>query len=210
MIHLISQSLFVKILSSADLFGILILITLLLASVISWQNIIFKIISFKKLSQSIEIIKSKLLLNTAFNISEIPSEKMKYIINKIYDLPKDIAEAKLKQIINWEKSNLCNYIESKLVILATIGSVSTFIGLLGTVYGIMNSFSAIAASKSTNLSVVAPGISEALFATALGLVVAIPALIFYNYFSNPSAILIHEADIILQDIENSITLKNRP
>jgi biopolymer transport protein TolQ len=73
-------------------------------------------------------------------------------------------------------------IEKHLGILATIGSVSPFIGLFGTVWGIMNSFSAIAARHDTTLAVVAPGIAEALFATAMGLVAAIPAVIFYNRF----------------------------
>ena len=75
-------------------------------------------------------------------------------------------------------------IERKLGMLATIGSVSPFIGLFGTVWGIMNSFSAIAARHDTTLAVVAPGIAEALFTTALGLLAAVPAVIFYNRFIN--------------------------
>jgi biopolymer transport protein TolQ len=70
-----------------------------------------------------------------------------------------------------------------LSVLATIGSSAPFIGLFGTVWGIMNSFTAIAANQQTNLAVVAPGIAEALFATALGLAAAIPAVIFYNKFA---------------------------
>jgi biopolymer transport protein TolQ len=73
-------------------------------------------------------------------------------------------------------------IEKNLGILATIGSVSPFVGLFGTVWGIMNSFSAIAARHDTTLAVVAPGIAEALFATAMGLLAAIPAVVFYNRF----------------------------
>jgi biopolymer transport protein TolQ len=73
-------------------------------------------------------------------------------------------------------------IEKQLGLLATIGSVSPFVGLFGTVWGIMNSFSAIAARHDTTLAVVAPGIAEALFATAMGLLAAIPAVIFYNRF----------------------------
>ncbi|MGB5092802.1 MAG: protein TolQ [Parvibaculum sp.] len=75
-------------------------------------------------------------------------------------------------------------LESRLLFLATVGAVGPFIGLFGTVWGIMNSFQSIAISRDTNLAVVAPGIAEALFATALGLVAAIPAVVFYNYFSN--------------------------
>jgi biopolymer transport protein TolQ len=69
-------------------------------------------------------------------------------------------------------------------VLATVGSAGPFVGLFGTVWGIMTSFQSIAASKNTSLAVVAPGIAEALFATALGLVAAIPATIFYNKFSS--------------------------
>jgi biopolymer transport protein TolQ len=75
-------------------------------------------------------------------------------------------------------------LERRLLVLATVGSAGPFIGLFGTVWGIMTSFQSIAASKNTSLAVVAPGIAEALFATALGLVAAIPATIFYNKFSN--------------------------
>ncbi len=73
--------------------------------------------------------------------------------------------------------------ERRLLVLATVGSASPFIGLFGTVWGIMTSFQSIAASKNTSLAVVAPGIAEALFATAIGLVAAIPATIFYNKFT---------------------------
>lgn len=75
-------------------------------------------------------------------------------------------------------------LEARLLILATVGSAAPFIGLFGTVWGIMTAFQAIAASDSTNLAVVAPGIAEALFATALGLLAAIPAVIAYNKFAS--------------------------
>jgi biopolymer transport protein TolQ len=74
-------------------------------------------------------------------------------------------------------------LERFMPFLATVGSTSPFVGLFGTVWGIMNSFQAIAASKNTSLAVVAPGIAESLFATALGLVAAIPAVVAYNKFS---------------------------
>lgn len=74
--------------------------------------------------------------------------------------------------------------EKGMIVLATIASISVFIGLFGTVWGIMNAFRAIAASQNTNLAVVAPGIAEALFATALGLIAAIPAKIFYDKYSS--------------------------
>ncbi len=74
-------------------------------------------------------------------------------------------------------------LERRLLVLATVGSAGPFVGLFGTVVGIMTSFQSIAASKNTSLAVVAPGIAEALFATAMGLVAAIPATIFYNKFA---------------------------
>jgi biopolymer transport protein TolQ len=76
------------------------------------------------------------------------------------------------------------YLEQRLLVLATVGAVAPFIGLFGTVWGIMNSFQAIALSQDTNLAVVAPGIAEALFATGLGLLAAIPAVIAYNKISS--------------------------
>ena len=75
-------------------------------------------------------------------------------------------------------------LERRLLVLATVGSAVPFIGLFGTVWGIMTSFQSIAASKNTSLAVVAPGIAEALFATAIGLIAAIPATIFYNKFAS--------------------------
>ena len=80
-------------------------------------------------------------------------------------------------------------LQSKLLVLATIGSSSPFIGLFGTVWGIMTAFTGIAASKNTSLAVVAPGIAEALFATAIGLVTAIPAVIAYNTLTSDASSL---------------------
>ena len=77
-----------------------------------------------------------------------------------------------------------NKLERGMTFLATVGSTAPFIGLFGTVWGIMNSFTAIAQSNNTSLAVVAPGMAEALFATALGLVAAIPAVVAYNGYSN--------------------------
>ena len=77
-------------------------------------------------------------------------------------------------------------LEKNLNFLATTGSSAPFIGLFGTVWGIMNSFKSIAIAQNTNLAVVAPGIAEALFATALGLLAAIPAVVAYNKFNNDS------------------------
>jgi biopolymer transport protein TolQ len=86
-----------------------------------------------------------------------------------------------------------------LAVLATIGASAPFIGLFGTVWGIMNSFTAIAANQQTNLAVVAPGIAEALFATALGLAAAIPAVVFYNKFAGDLDSFVERLEIIADE-----------
>jgi biopolymer transport protein TolQ len=91
---------------------------------------------------------------------------------------------RIEKVMNVTVSREVERLENRLLVLATVGSAGPFIGLFGTVWGIMTSFQAIAASKSTSLAVVAPGIAEALLATAMGLAAAIPATIFYNKFSN--------------------------
>ena len=101
---------------------------------------------------------------------------------------KEELQASLRQRVeramNVAISREMNKLERGMTFLATVGSTAPFIGLFGTVWGIMNSFTAIAQSNNTSLAVVAPGIAEALFATALGLVAAIPAVIAYNGYSN--------------------------
>ena len=87
-------------------------------------------------------------------------------------------------VLSWGAAREARRFERGLPFLATTGSSAPFIGLFGTVWGIMNSFQAIALTKNTSLAVVAPGIAEALFATALGLVAAIPAVVAYNKLSN--------------------------
>ena len=90
-------------------------------------------------------------------------------------------------------------LERQLGFLATVGSVSPFIGLLGTVWGIMNAFSAIAARHDTTLAVVAPGIAEALFTTAMGLLAAVPAVIFYNRFVNEIGRYVNRLDAFAEE-----------
>jgi len=94
------------------------------------------------------------------------------------------VQQRLDKVLDLTIGRESDKLEARLTFLATVGSASPFIGLFGTVWGIMNSFQSIAASKSTNLAVVAPGIAEALFATALGLLAAIPAVIAYNKLSS--------------------------
>lgn len=90
------------------------------------------------------------------------------------------VQKRIEKVMDVQLQKEMARLESRLLFLATVGSTAPFIGLFGTVWGIMNSFQAIAVSRNTNLAVVAPGIAEALFATALGLLAAIPAVIFYN------------------------------
>ena len=99
-------------------------------------------------------------------------------------------QTRIDKVLDVSLSKETERLEKRLMYLATIGSASPFIGLFGTVVGIMSSFQAIAGSKSTNLAVVAPGIAEALLATALGLLAAIPATIFYNKLSSDAAKII--------------------
>ncbi|NDE91047.1 MAG: protein TolQ [Alphaproteobacteria bacterium] len=95
--------------------------------------------------------------------------------------------ARIERAINGTIGRELTNIECRMTWLASVGSVSPFIGLFGTVWGIMNSFGAIANSQNTSLAVVAPGIAEALFATAIGLVAAIPAVLAYNKFNSEIA-----------------------
>jgi len=95
-----------------------------------------------------------------------------------------VLKEKIYHSLHRTKNEAIDKMEKNLIFLATVGSASPFIGLFGTVWGIVNSFQAIAATKNTTLAVVAPGIAEALLATAMGLFAAIPAVIFYNMFSN--------------------------
>jgi len=96
-------------------------------------------------------------------------------------------QLRVEKVMDVTISREVERLERRLTFLATVGSTAPFVGLFGTVWGIMTSFQAIATSKNTSLAVVAPGIAEALFATALGLLAAIPAVIFYNKFNSEVA-----------------------
>ena len=94
--------------------------------------------------------------------------------------------SRLQNVVHVTIGKEIEHYENNMIVLASIGSIAPFIGLFGTVWGIMNSFQSIAISRNTSLAIVAPGIAEALFATALGLLAAIPAVIAYNKFNNDS------------------------
>ena len=183
----------------ADLVVKLVILILFAASIFSWTIIIHKIRLFKslkKLTKSFEEIfwsgkslKSISLDAAVISDSPIRSvfvdaidevEKSKTISSKNYESVSKRIERVMDASIDLETEKL----SEKFGYLATIGSTTPFIGLFGTVWGIMNSFQSIAISRNTSLAVVAPGIAEALFATALGLLAAIPAVIAYNIFTN--------------------------
>ena len=119
--------------------------------------------------------------------------------NKNFDFKKAFCENVKKEmliVINKELSGL----EKGLNFLASVGSTAPFIGLFGTVWGIMNSFTAIGISQNTSLAVVAPGIAEALFATALGLVAAIPSVLFFNKFNNMLETISNKLEVFSEEI----------
>ena len=178
-----------------------VIIILIIASVYSWNVIISKILrmrQLKKLEKEFEDIfwsgnsfedlyetlnfnktdpKSKIFCAA---ILEWKKSKNQFDQNSDFNSLKDRMQRSMSVIFNKESEK----VEKNLTFLATAGSTAPFIGLFGTVWGIMNSFKSIAIAQNTNLAVVAPGIAEALFATALGLFVAIPAVVAYNKISN--------------------------
>jgi biopolymer transport protein TolQ len=108
---------------------------------------------------------------------------------------RDGLQTRLRIVLDTAIAEQSERLERNLALLATVGSAAPFVGLFGTVWGIMNSFQSIAAQESTSLSVVAPGIAEALFATALGLLAAIPAVVAYNKLSGDSGRLIGRLEV---------------
>ncbi len=188
---------------SADLVVKSVIIILILASIYSWSIIVSKLLRLRKLKQmekefeeifwsgnSFEDLYETLNFNKLDPKSKIfcaaISEWKKSKSNYEDEIHSNIASLKDRMqrsmIVTFNKET--EKVEKNLTFLATSGSTAPFIGLFGTVWGIMNSFKSIAVAQNTNLSVVAPGIAEALFATALGLFVAIPAVVAYNKISS--------------------------
>jgi biopolymer transport protein TolQ len=180
----------------ADIIVKSVIILLIACSIYSWAVIIEKLRLFKKINQTTEEFETKFWnsksAETFYN--NLPSN----IEDPMALVFKDAMQSLLKRR---SKTDLNNRITTMLetgiekqmskiskgfTFLATVGSTAPFIGLFGTVWGIMNSFQSIAISRNTSLAIVAPGIAEALFATALGLLAAIPAVIAYNKFNNDS------------------------
>ncbi len=180
----------------ADIIVKSVIIILIASSIYSWAIIIEKYRLFKKINFSSEEFENKFWKSKSAEsfYNNLPQEMEDPMANVFKDTMQVIVKSKSKSNlsnrlesmleVNIEKQ--LNVIEKNFTFLATVGSTAPFIGLFGTVWGIMNSFQSIAISRNTSLAIVAPGIAEALFATALGLLAAIPAVIAYNKFNSDS------------------------
>ena len=189
----------------ADMMVKLVMLMLLLASLWSWAIIFDKFTAYRKMIARMGKFEgtfraSKLLDSLYDRMGKKSSDnpladmfvaamgEIRYGVLKDVRSPGpdliDNCRARIYQAVGRIKHRALERMEKDLIFLATVGSASPFVGLFGTVWGIVNSFQAIGASKNTSLAVVAPGIAEALLATAMGLFAAIPAVIFYNLFSN--------------------------
>ena len=185
-------SLFVR----ADIIVKSVILILIACSVYSWAVIIEKFRLFKKINQSTEEFETKFwnsksaesfYNNLPANIQDpmalVFKDAMQNLLKK---RSKTDLHDRITTMLETAIEKQMSKISKGYTFLATVGSTAPFIGLFGTVWGIMNSFQSIAISRNTSLAIVAPGIAEALFATALGLLAAIPAVIAYNKFNNDS------------------------
>ena len=173
-----------------------VIIMLIACSIYSWAVIIEKYRLFKKINQSTEEFEAKFWnsksAETFYN--NLPANVQDPMALIFKDAMQNLLKRRSRTDLNNRMTTMLETgIEKQILkitkgftFLATVGSTAPFIGLFGTVWGIMNSFQSIAISRNTSLAIVAPGIAEALFATALGLLAAIPAVVAYNKFNNDS------------------------
>ena len=175
-----------------------VIVILIAASVYSWALIFEKYKLFKRIEKSTSSFEEKFwksrsaesFYNSLTNrdkdpLANIFQSAMAELI-KTKSKSSTVQSARVIRILEISSDRELKNIEKNFTFLATVGSTAPFIGLFGTVWGIMNSFQSIAISRNTSLAIVAPGIAEALFATALGLLAAIPAVIAYNKFNSDS------------------------
>tara|TARA_B110000438_G_C15547442_1_gene535444 strand:+ start:38 stop:718 length:681 start_codon:yes stop_codon:yes gene_type:complete len=175
-----------------------VIIILISASIYSWALIFEKYRLFKKIEKSTTNFEDRFwksksaesFYNSFANrdknpVGNIFQSAMAELI-KTKSKSSSIQSARVERVIEISADKEIKLIEKHFTFLATVGSTAPFIGLFGTVWGIMNSFQSIAISRNTSLAIVAPGIAEALFATALGLLAAIPAVVAYNKFNSDS------------------------
>ena len=180
----------------ADIIVKSVIIILIASSIYSWAIIFDKYKLFKKINKSSEEFEEKFWKSKSAEsfYNNLPSnieDPMALLFKNTMQIvmksrSRSNLSEKLNGILDSNIEKQMNNIEKNYTFLATVGSTAPFIGLFGTVWGIMNSFQSIAISRNTSLAIVAPGIAEALFATALGLLAAIPAVVAYNKFSNDS------------------------
>ena len=182
----------------ADFIVKAVIIILIAASVYSWALIFDKYKLFKKIEKSTSNFEDKFWKSkSAESFYNSLSNKEKDPVANIFQIAmteliktksksSSIQSARVSRVIEIAADKEIKLIEKHFTFLATVGSTAPFIGLFGTVWGIMNSFQSIAISRNTSLAIVAPGIAEALFATALGLLAAIPAVVAYNKFNSDS------------------------
>ena len=173
-----------------------VILMLIGCSIYSWAIIIEKFRLFKKINLESDEFEQKFWKSKAAETfyNSLPTNLENPMALLFKDSMQTLLKAKNKSNLSERMSSMLEVnIEKQMVtlekgftFLATVGSTAPFIGLFGTVWGIMNSFQSIAISRNTSLAIVAPGIAEALFATALGLLAAIPAVVAYNRFNNDS------------------------
>ena len=180
----------------ADIIVKSVIIMLIACSIYSWAVIIEKYRLFKKINQSTEEFEAKYWnsksAETFYN--NLPANVQDPMALIFKDAMQNLLKRRSRTDLNNRMTTMLetgiekqiSKITKGFTFLATVGSTAPFIGLFGTVWGIMNSFQSIAISRNTSLASVAPGIAEALFATALGLLAAIPAVVAYNKFNNDS------------------------
>ena len=180
----------------ADIIVKTVIISLIACSIYSWAIIFDKIKMFKKINLSSEEFEEKFWRSKSAETfyNSLPSDVEDPMTSLFKESMQGLIKSKSKTNLVEKKGGILEVgierqiskIEKGFTFLATVGSTAPFIGLFGTVWGIMNSFQSIAISRNTSLAIVAPGIAEALFATALGLLAAIPAVVAYNRFTNDS------------------------
>ena len=180
----------------ADVIVKSVIIILIASSIYSWAIIIEKYRLFKKINKSSEEFENKFWKSRSAEsfYNSLPGDIEDPMANVFKDTMQVIVKSKSKSNLSNKLESLLevniekqmNSLEKNYTFLATVGATAPFIGLFGTVWGIMNSFQSIAISRNTSLAIVAPGIAEALFATALGLLAAIPAVVAYNKFNSDS------------------------
>jgi len=175
-----------------------VILILIASSIFSWALILDKYRLFKRIDKSTKLFEDKFWKSKSAEtfyknlpdktddpLAQVFKSTMEELI-KTRSKSSAVQSTRVQRVVEVSIDRQSQNIEKNFTYLATVGSTAPFIGLFGTVWGIMNSFQSIAISRNTSLAIVAPGIAEALFATALGLLAAIPAVIAYNKFNSDS------------------------